>query len=170
MRITSGMILTALGLLACSNPEEPEASLPTLLVANPTCDTSACQTIYIRAFVWAFTIPQNPIGIKLVGQVDGPTACFQFPATWTVTIQEVDSDGVRVGEPYTYTWTPDDPDGIFLTALPSVAGFPLAATETFVPADASGWNLTFSKDPVGGFPFTAHLAPAAACEPATIVE
>jgi len=144
-------------------------------VTNPLCDsTGRCRTLQIRAFVWGFTIPQRPDGIKVLGEVDGPTACLGFPAAWEVTVVGYDgSDSTAaVTDSTTYTWSPDDPDGIFLTGVDwpategdTLAQFGIGATETFVPADAPGWALTFSRPGRGGFPYTATLEASDACVP-----
>jgi hypothetical protein len=148
------------------------AVLPTLSVTNPLCDTAGqCRTIQIRAFVWAFTIPQPTFGLKVLGEVEGPVACLTFPALWEVVVRGADSTGT-ITDSTTYTWTPDDPDGIFLNAMdwPAFRGDTLAqiqigATESFVPAEAAGWTMTFSRPGRWGFPYTANLEASDACVP-----
>lgn len=156
--------------VACSSPAAPSAALPTLSVTNPLCDAAGqCRTLQIRAFVWAFTIPQRPDGIKVLGEVAGPTACLAFPAVWELTVIGYDGQDATapVTDSTTYTWLPNHPDGIFVTGVdwPAFQGDTLAqlqigATETFVPADAPGWTLTFSRPGRGGFPYTASAKPA----------
>lgn len=97
-----------------------------------------------------------------MGQVDGPTACLRFPSEWTLTVTEVNSSGGIVHQD-TLDWTPSNRSGIYLIARSSTLT-PLARTETFVPADASGWLLTFSSVADGGLPYTAHLVSAPPCK------
>jgi hypothetical protein len=120
-RMTSRAIFlasfAALAVLGCSSPGAPSAAQPTVLVTNPLCDRAGhCRTLQIRAFVWAFTIPQRTDGIKVLGEVEGPTACLTFPAVWQVIVKGVDSTGA-VTDSTTYTWSPGDPDGVFLTGV-----------------------------------------------------
>lgn len=159
------MALGVAGAVSCTAPTAPGSPRPTVLVENPLCDSVGCQTVYIRAFVWAFPIPQGQYrGAKALGEIDGPTGCLQFPHTWTITVREVDSLGAPVGTDSTvFSWTPNHPDGIYLIARTSESF--VGATQTFVPAHASGWNLTFSKNPGGEVPFTANLTAGQPCEP-----
>lgn len=167
-----------MAVVACSNPAEPESRPPTLSVMNPLCEDTACTAIQVRAFVWAFPIPQSPLGSKSLGRVDGAGGCLEFPPAWTATVREVDSAGVPTGEDSTvYTWTPDHPDGVYLTAVqpsdwataggPSV-GYVVGITETFVPGDADGWELRFSRNPdtTAVYPFLGRLISAPPCTPA----
>jgi hypothetical protein len=146
MTLPAAAVLTAVavaGLAACSDGVAPRPA-PTLLVGNPTCLT-ACRTVEIRAFVWTFTIPQNPLGSKVVGYVHGASACLQFPPQWTAVVREA-----GIADSTVYLWTPADP--IYLVVLDSVVwhgggGDPLIAmTPTFAPADAPGWNLSSPAD------------------------
>lgn len=165
------------GALACSSSTDPESALPTLYVTNPLCEDMACPAIQVRAFVWAFLIPQNPYGSKSVGRVDGAAGCLQFPASWTASVREVDSLGEPTSRDSTvYRWTPDHPDGIYLVAVqpsdwatpgaPPVS-YAVGITPTFVPGDAKGWELRFSQNPdtTSIFPFLAILVPSDPCKP-----
>jgi hypothetical protein len=160
------------GALGCSSLGVPSAAQPTVLVTNPLCDTAGqCRTLQIRAFVWAFRVPQPPWGLKVLAEVEGSTACLTFPGVWELVVKGVDSTGA-VTDSTTTTWTPDNSDGIFLSGMdwPAFDGDTLAqlqigATETFVPADAPGWTLTFSRPGRGGFPYTANLEASDACVP-----
>jgi hypothetical protein len=162
----------AVGILGCSSPGEPWAGQPTVSVTNPLCDTAGqCRTLQIRAFVWAFTIPQRPDGLKVLGEVEGQTGCLTFPAMWEVIVREVDSTGAVI-DSLTYTWSPDHPDGVFLTGVDwpafeddTLAQLLMWATESFVPADAPGWNVTVSQPGRGGLPYTAHVEASDACVP-----
>lgn len=148
------------GAVGCSAPAAPTPATPTVLVENPLCDSLGCKTLYIRAFVWAFPIPQIPdLGAKALGEIQGPQGCLRFPATWTQKVRSVDSLGVPLGDSVVFSWTPSHPDGIYLIGR-SEAGL-RSATQTFVPADAPGWNLTFSKDQDSVF--AADLRPAQPC-------
>lgn len=150
------------GAVGCSAPAAPTPATPTVLVENPLCDSLGCKTLHIRAYVWAFPLPQGSArGAKALGQIDGPTDCLRFPPTWTATLRSVDSLGVPLGDSVVFSWTPSHPDGIYLIGLSEAVPL-VGATQTFVPADAPGWNLTFSKNQDSVF--TAHLRPAQPCE------
>jgi hypothetical protein len=167
--------LAVVGALGCSSPGEPSAGQPTVSVTNPLCDTAGeCRTLQIRAFVWAFPIPQPPWGLKVLGEIEGPTACLTFPAVWEVTVigYEGSDTTAAVTDSTTCTWSPDEPDGVFLigTDWPAFPGDTLArleigVTESFVPADAPGWTLTFTLPGYGGYPYTANLEASDACVP-----
>lgn len=151
------------GVFACSSPNAPATQIPTLLVTNPLCDTGECRTLQIRAFAWNFTVPQPFRGFITVGEVHSPTACLTFPASWDLTVTAVDSTGAPK-DTTIYTWTPDD--ALYVTVADGNAPLdPIGATETFTPADAPGWNLTFSDEDSGGMPLTGQIRAAEACDP-----
>jgi hypothetical protein len=168
---------------ACSRPTGPLPPPPTLLVTNATCESGACRTLQIRAFVGAFVVPQLPVGLEVVGEVHTATACLAFPASWTLSVATVGSADT------TFTiWTPNDPAGIYLFAVDSAlfstggtaaqrdsssrAVWPydgawlgsVGSSATFIPGHAAGWSVTFpSKSQTG---LAAHgLAVAAVCKP-----
>lgn len=150
---------------SCSHPTEPTIAEPTLLVRNPFCQGSACRSVDIFAYVRAWPIPQSPRGNKRVGTFDTPTACFRLGPAWTLTIRGVDSTGASLGDSASYTWTPDDPRGIFVTASTQTL-FAFGQTENFVPATAPGWELSFTEGSAHDSAFLdAHLAPAEQCQP-----
>jgi len=160
-----GILVGLLGFVACSSSStEPSSVQPTLAVTNPLCDSLGCRPVVLRAFVWAFKIPQRADGAKKLAEIHGTGTCVLFPPFWRLVVSEVDLAGKVVKSDTTF-WTPDDDDGIFLTI--TAAGGPLlASTGTFVPGEASGWELTFSQgssqDPL---PFSAHLSPGERCTP-----
>jgi hypothetical protein len=164
--VASGIIASALvGVSSCSDPIEPRWPEPTLLVENLLCDSMGCQAMYIRAYVWAFPVPQGTMrGAMPLGRVDGPTGCIRFPPEWTLTVQEVDSLGMPTGPSTTFEWTPDHPEGIYLIALSEhlEPTHVVGTTRTFVPAAESGWTVTFSSEPDS---ITGDLSPAEPCEP-----
>jgi len=156
------------GLVGCSSTTDPESLLPSLLVTNPLCDSLGCRPVQLRAFVWAFQIPQLPWGIKPIEEIHGPTFCLVFPPTWQLVVSEEDPSSGAVVKSDTLIWTPDDPIYLNLKALGTSEW--LSATETFVPSEAEGWELTFStepseRDPYLGLPFSAHLSPGERCRP-----
>ena len=163
-RVTAIAVASTIG---CAAATSPTSATPTLRVSNPLCDSGSCERLYIRARIWAWPIPQGVYrGAKALGEIDGPSGCLQFPAIWTLTLTEVDSAGA-VFQQDTLSWTPSDPQGIYLvTRAESIPGEKaLALTPTFVPAGASGWELTFTNTGGGFLGYTAHLAPAPQCEP-----
>jgi hypothetical protein len=167
--------LVAAGAVGCSSPESPSPAQPTVSITNPLCDAvGQCRTLQIRAFVWAFPIPQRPDGIKVLGEVEGPAACLTVPAVWELTVIGYDGPDstAPVTDSTTYTWSPDHPGGIFLTGVDwpafqgdTLARFQIGATRTFVPADSPGWTLTFVRPGRGGMPYTASLEASDACVP-----
>lgn len=142
---------------------------------------SGDSAIVLTAFISAWPIPQALGGMETVGYVTGPTACLQFPAKWTI-------QSGAVSDPQTLTWTPENPQGVYMFAFDSTlaVGRGTAAqddssaqglwpfdgddlggvgqTPTFVPGSASGWSVTFpsrSQDGVSA----PGLAAAAPCTP-----
>jgi hypothetical protein len=152
-------LLGAASAFGCSSPAEPPTGPPTLWVTNPLCDATGCGTLQIRAFVWEFLVPQPTWGLEVVGEVEGPRGCVRFPPSWHLRVRGVDSTGAYTDSTF-FTWTPEKP--IFLTALDWSGGYgnQLAATETFTPADAPGWNLSFTPDGCCGNPMGARLTAA----------
>ncbi|HET9984914.1 MAG TPA: hypothetical protein VFQ38_15050 [Longimicrobiales bacterium] len=138
--------------------------MPTLYVANnPTCTAAGCRTLEIRAFVWAFRVPQPPWGYEVIGEMHGRTACFTFPASWTFRVIGLrDTTADAPADTTTLTWTPDSASGISVVAIDSAMFHGKEGleetirgrTETFVPARAQGWNTTLS----GGLDSTAAVA------------
>lgn len=157
------MYLALLGFSACSfSPAEPSSSQPTLNVTNPLCDSGGCRTVQLRAFVWTFLVPQPGIGLKAIREIHGETACVLFPPSWELVVSGFDSSGTAVSS--TMVWTPDD--ALYLTILDLESGEFLSASETFVPGEASAWQLTFDPAAVQEpLPFSAHLSQSQRCEP-----
>ena len=163
---TSPLVIALLVAAGCSSPTEPKL-LPTLFVENPLCDGTGCKAIQIRAFVWEYKIPQGGgIGLEVVGDVAGPTACLQFPEAWQITVSEVDSHGNPIHSD-TITSTLDDE--VFLTVLDWEPGgdLLLAKTGDFAPGSSQGWHLALSENPnpPPPTPFTAQLTTAPRCSP-----
>jgi hypothetical protein len=168
---------------ACSRPTGPPPPPPTLLVTNATCESGACRTLQIRAFVGAFIVPQPPFGLEVVGEVHTATACLTFPASWTLSVATVGSADTTFT-----TWTPSDPSGIYLFVLDSAlfttgdtaaqrdsssqALWPydgallgsVGETATFIPGRAAGWSVTFPSTSQSGLA-APGLAVAAVCKP-----
>src|ERR1700735_2592155 len=71
------------GGFACSSASGPKSG-PTVMVTNATCQPGPCKTLYLRAYIWGWAIPQPPTGIELLGFVHGPATCLQFPPEWTL--------------------------------------------------------------------------------------
>jgi hypothetical protein len=159
-------LAAAAGVLGCSSPGGPSGAEPTVLVINPLCDIALrCRTLEIRAFVWAFPVPKAPWGLRVLGEIEGPFECVTFPPVWELVVEEVDSTGA-VSTSDTLTWSPEDPEGVFLSGMDwAAAQAQIGATETFVPADAPGWTLTFTRPGRGGFPYSANLEASNACAP-----
>lgn len=178
-RSTVAAITSMLVVAGCSSSTAPMQPPPTLLVTNALCAVAPCRTLEIRAFVWAFQIPQPPVGIKVLGYARGPTTCLEFPPQWT--FGGGSSDGGT-------TWTPNNPAGIYLVAQDSafvltqptqaqidssVQGLwpydgelpgSLGTSPTFVPGTAPGWTITFPFKTQSGAAEPA-LTPTAACTP-----
>lgn len=159
--------VAALGLLAassCSNPQEPASFVPTVLVTNPFCDAGSCVEVSIWAHPWAWPLPQPKRGLKRVGVFNGPSACLPLGPLWEITVRGVDSVGA-VTDSTTYAWTPDDTRGVYLAAQ-TVNTNVFAMTRTFVPAEAHGWDLSFSPSSAPGAPpVVANLVASEACTP-----
>ncbi|MFH1764390.1 MAG: hypothetical protein ABIF09_09375, partial [Gemmatimonadota bacterium] len=86
----------------------------------------------IRAFVWAFQVPQPAFGLKAIAAIDGPSLCIEFPPKWELTVTGPDEEGVE--QTNVTVWTPNDP--IYITAVDRNDTFVfLGATESFSPAD-----------------------------------
>jgi len=147
------------GGFGCSSASGPKAA-PTVLVTNATCQPGPCKTLYLRAFIWGWAIPQPPTGIELLGFVHGPATCLQFPPEWTLWV-------VSGSDSTLLTWKPNNPSGIFLLAYDSAIGYgnptlaqidssnngdwpydgttvgSVGESATFVPGNSSGWSVTF---------------------------
>lgn len=162
-----GVWLAALGLVAtagCSNPEEPAALAPTVLVKNPFCDVTACAEVAVWAHPWAWPLPQPTRGLKRLGVFNGPVACFRLGPLWEITVRGVDSTGA-VTDSTTYPWTPDDPRGVYLAAHKADLRV-FAITRTFIPAESHGWELSYVESSTPGEPpLTANLVASDACSP-----
>lgn len=168
-RISIGALIFALAMVSdCSSLTAPRP-LPTVLVTNTMCDAAHCGTLEIRAFVWKFTVPQQPWGLEVLGYVRPGQACLTFPASWPFSIIGPDSTG-RI-DTTTITWTPNDTIPIYLIAVDStffhsqldsaqidsvqrgiwpfdgVASGSVGETGNFVPGDAPGWSITFPSPP-----------------------
>jgi len=144
-------IATTALLAACSSTTAPGPPV-TLLVTNASCSTGQCLPLEIRGFVPKFAVPgQPPAGFLVLGVVDGASACLTFPLTQTLTITGP-SDVTKI------TWTTADP--VSVTASNGGPLFIVGATGQFVPANASGWSVTF-PDGSG----SAHLAATGSCSP-----
>lgn len=167
-----GAALTVGG-AACSSPsaprlrvpyEPPYLPAPTLFLRNPTCTAGVCQEIWIGGFLFSLLSrePEAPWGVNLFspdhGMVRGPAACLTFLPRIQGSVTEVDSHGNPVWvDPV--LWRPDDPEGVYLTVLPLGS-----MTETFIPTDSPGWDLTFTADSASGdVHYTAHVSPDTAC-------
>jgi len=176
--IAAGWLAVSLTIVGCSSATAPRQP-PTILITNAVCAVGPCRTLLIKAFVWAFEVPQPPSGFEIVGFVRGPATCLTFPAKWTLKV------GTPGGVPTTLTWTPTSPSGIFLTAIDSVIGFgggttaqldsanaglwPYAGpggsvgiSPTFVPGNAAGWSISFPATTPSGAP-TPALTATSAC-------
>jgi len=159
-----GMLAALCGGFACSSaPTEPSSVQPTLTVTNPWCDSLGCRPLQLRAFVWAFTVPQPAIGLRAIQEIHAETTCVVFPPSWQLVVSEEDSTG-KIVRSDTALWTPDDP--IYLTILDLETREWLAATETFVPAEAPGWGLTISpRASQERPPYSARVSPSKRCKP-----
>ena len=174
-----GMALGVAGTIGCSGCAAPTSSTrasaatgstsatPTVLVVNPLCDGGGrCETVFIRANIPSWPIPSSLWGMKDLGRIDGPTGCFQFPAVWTATLSQVDSVGAVIYSD-TLRWTLSSRQSVVLVASSeAVPGGLVGFSQSFAPADASGWELTYTKS--SGHlapPYTGHVAPAQPCEP-----
>ncbi|MGD2121634.1 MAG: hypothetical protein PVJ76_07810 [Gemmatimonadota bacterium] len=137
-------------------------------MTNPLCDGSGCRALQIRAFIWAYRIPQAPTGLEVVGEVEGPSACLEFPDSWQITVSEVDALG-NVVRSDTITSTLDDEVYLAIVNLDWRQGgdWFLATTYNFSPGSAQGWSLdlTENPDPEASLPFTAQLTTATRCSP-----
>lgn len=180
-RKTRGVLLGAIlaaAVSVCSSPAAPEKSArpppyepaPTVAVTNPLCDGGGCDSVVVSMFVWAYLkyIPENPLYGAWLGIVRGRTGCIQIPGLDSVKVGIQDSTETP-RDVHTYYWRPDDPDGIEL--ILSIWGDRphIADTRTFIPADARGWDLTFTPDPDSasdGRLYIGHLAAdSVACTP-----
>jgi hypothetical protein len=95
---------------------------------------------------------------------NGPSACLPLGPLWEITVRGVDSVGA-VTDSTTYAWTPDDTRGVYLAAQ-TVNTNVFAMTRTFVPAEAHGWDLSFSPSSAPGAPpVVANLVASEACTP-----
>lgn len=171
-------------ILACQAGETTLPAPPpaTILVTNASCDAGRCMTLEVRAFVWAFLIPQPPIGLRILAEVPPGQTCLALPATMSVTVIGANNTG-KVDTVVT-TWQQSDPGGIYLVAVDSAAwhGHPSQAqtdsinravypydglqasvgeTSTFIPADSPGWRVTFPSTPV----FGGAIMKASNCHP-----
>ncbi len=173
-----GSVLT--GGFACSSTTGPKPA-PTVLVMNATCQPGPCKTLYLRAYIWGWAIPQPPTGIKLLGFVHGPGTCLQFPPEWTLWV-------VAGSDSTLLTWKPPNPAGIFLLAFDSAIGYgnPTRAqldssneglwpydgatagsvghSATFVPGNSPGWSITFPPTTLSGAA-TPGIKASDACTP-----
>lgn len=136
-----------------SRPPLPYEPAPTVLITNPACNASGCDTLSIGWHPWYFLnfIPMNPLGAGL-GLLTGSTGCFQFPGLDSLRVGTQDSTETPK-DLHVYYWRPDNPEGVALVVFPydrpSIAAPVFAQTQTFVPADALGWDLTFGDQPGG---------------------
>jgi hypothetical protein len=179
--VTTAIVGSVLaGGFACSSTTGPKPA-PTVLVVNATCQSGPCKTLYLRAFIWGWDIPQPPTGIKLLGFVHGPTTCLQVPPEWTLWLV-VGSDSTLL------TWKPQNPAGIFLLAFDSAIGYgnptlgqldssseglwpydgaaagSVGHSATFVPGNSSGWSITFPPKTESGAA-TPGIKESDACTP-----
>jgi hypothetical protein len=127
-------------------------------------------TLELRAFVWSFLVPQNPIGSRILAEVPPGSACVILPTTMSLTVIGPDLTGKI--DTTVYSWTPSDPGGIYLVGVDSTAlhggatqaqndsinaaifpydgnGPSIGETVTFVPGEAPGWHATFPSAPPG---------------------
>lgn len=177
MAVAAGVLAVGLGCSSAAAPNPP----PTLLVTNATCDSGPCKNLFLRVFIWGWHIPQPPTGIKLLGFVHGTNTCFRFPPEWTIWVGS-GSDSTKL------TWTPTNPEGIFVFAFDSAFGYgnPTTAeidssnqglwpydgavagsvghSPTFVPGDSPGWTIAIPSKTRSGAP-TPGLTAGAACTP-----
>jgi hypothetical protein len=165
-----------LGGVGCPTAPKPT---PTILISNDTCEPGPCRSLYIRAFIWDFKVPQPPTGLEILGYMHGSYGCLSFPSKWTLEL-DGPSDTTEL------TWTPTSPAGIYLIfedsafifgpnsqaqidsatngIWPYDAAFPgsVAFSPTFVPGSARGWSITVPATNSIGGP-TPGLKPTTAC-------
>ena len=120
-------VIVLCGGVGCSSPTEPPEP-PTVFVLNPLCDASGCQTLQVRAFISKFHVPQQPTGLKLIGEISGSEGCLAFPASWKLVVTGSKS--------VTLTSTMKDP--IYIAAVESETLEIVGFTEDFVPGDRDG--------------------------------
>jgi hypothetical protein len=168
------------GGFACSSPSSPKAA-PTVMVTNATCQPGPCKTLYLRAFIWGWAIPQPPTGIELLGFVHGPATCLPFPPEWTLWV-------VSGSDSTLLTWKPNNASGIFLLAYDSAIGYgnptlaqidssnngdwpydgttvgSVGESATFVPGNSAGWSITFPQKTQSGAA-TPGIEESEACTP-----
>ena len=152
---------------ACSESTATDGDLPTVLIANATCEAGHCANLEIRAFVVAFHVPQPQTGFMSLGEMPPGQTCLAFPATWALRLTGPDSTGAL--DTTSLTWVPDDPEGVYLVAIdtssyghlgeradPTEPALPydgfgtgtLGETTDFVPGTSRGWKVTFPGGPV----------------------
>ncbi len=172
-RTTALLALLAVG-TACGSggpadgtPASPPA---TLLIDNDSCAAGRCMTIELRAFVWGFRYPQNPLGGRSIAFVPPGRHCVALPDSLVLTVIGP-VDGPHPDTTIT-VWRQDDPAGIHLIAVDSAAlhggpatqvqadsinqgiypydglGPSIGESVTFIPADADGWRVGFPAAPV----------------------
>jgi hypothetical protein len=156
-----------------------------VLVTNASCDSGRCTTLEIRAFVWKFTVPQDPSGLEILGEVPPGHSCLTFPADWKLRIIGSPDTTGHV-DTTTITWTPNDGTEIYLIAVDSalyhsppdsaqadslnrglwtyfdgLTPASVGETANFSPGMAAGWLVSYPSAPVHG----ANLTTGSSCSP-----
>lgn len=155
-----------IAIAGCGAVAPTEAPAPiTLLVENDSCAAGRCMTLEVRAFIWSFTIPQNPLGSRVLGVVPPGTKCIALPESLFVRILSTDQADTTI-----LVWRPDDPAGIHLVGVDSGAfhgqlspgqvdsinrgvypydglGPSIGESARFVAAESDGWRTTFPSVP-----------------------
>jgi hypothetical protein len=159
---TGVLVLVVSGLVGCSSTTEPRA-VPTLLVANASCDSGSCRTLYLSAFVYKWRVPQPPAGCMYLGTSRSRLTCVAFPASQTLTVRG-SNDTVYV------TWTPSDT--LYVSAWDSAADAAGGSTRDswvgksadFAPGEAGGWSVVFPSGK-GLPPPVASVSSTSRCTP-----
>lgn len=175
----------AVVLASCASPGPTEPPPPpqpvTLLVENNSCAAGRCMTLDLRAFIWSFSIPQNPLGFRSIARVPTGVHCVTLPDTMYVRIIGPGVGGVP--DTTIIVWRSDDPAGIHLIAVDSAAfyggpaspeqadsmnsgiypytglGPSIGESARFVPAESEGWRIAFPAVP----PHEGELLPVSSC-------
>jgi hypothetical protein len=125
--------------ISCSSSVEPRSGV-TLLVTNGTCQEGHCDSLRVLGF--PSNQPNTPGGLWSLdlGLVTTSQECLPLPPTAVFRVI-----GVRDGggaDTTSFTWT--NANSLSLGAQPPSSSQIVASpsTNTFVPADAAGWQIT----------------------------